>query len=276
MAVRRTTRAGRLERSLLQEKKVTRKIRASKMERMSSSENKKARKRYIESTKNGPKYLVLIDESGDMGRSERSSRTFVMSATLTDKPEVFDSIPTRYLKDTRYDDERKKTHELKFNSSNDEVRNKILKEIDSTDPIIHTIIMKKSDMGKYTSNDVYKFTLEELVYICMSESELKDSRGVEVVLDNNDFLTCMEFAKLVVAEANNSNVRLSREPRVERSIEYNPLQTHDFVASSAGNKYNGPNHRDVKETFYDSLRNHTTDHRRTMREIMTEKKRRCR
>ena len=180
---------------------------------------------------------VLIDESGDWGIKPDSSKTMTMTAVITDNPQALAEIPPNYEKNTRINPEKrgKYPNELKYSTSNDEVRQGVIKEVMSTDPKIKAVVVDKSTAPKRGSK-AYQKTAEALLDDVMKDPVVQG--GVEVVFDKNKDLSQNAAVLAVDSAAKIHGVKINASTTTKSSIETPELQATDFPTGAIGAKYN--------------------------------------
>ena len=74
---------------------------------------------------------IYIDESGDLGFSEKSSKVLVISALITNDPSKLDRI-IKNARRNKFKKELKNANEIKFNKSSPKVRKYFINKLNET------------------------------------------------------------------------------------------------------------------------------------------------
>jgi len=88
----------------------------------------------------GPR-VAYIDESGDIGLGPRSSKFFVVGATVTDKPEALDRIVKKARRSLGV--KERKRAELKFSKSSHVLRRRVLRSYNHSDAMFIWFAIQK-------------------------------------------------------------------------------------------------------------------------------------
>ena len=181
--------------------------------------------------------LVLIDESGDLGTGPDSSKAIVMTASVNKNNRlVLDKIAKSHPKNTRFDG----PDELKHYSSSDEVRRDVLVDFMRTSPQIYSVVLTKSNFGKMTQAKAYLKMVEEALDDIMEDPHVQACRvGVELVFDRHWAINDKIVQKMTQSAAKKHQLdETIFYARTEPSIDYPPLQVHDFATGTVGWEYN--------------------------------------
>ena len=175
-------------------------------------------------------HVALFDERGDFGLKDKSSKTFVVSVSEIKDPKKFMEIALKYPKNTKgYSDE----DSLKFNTSNDEIREKVIKDIAESGATIHVrTYHKDKTMGpdeKIKASRIHKDMIREVSDEMMKCTEAK---SFYVVIDNTSNLRGNAGCKVVHASARNKKDITDCKQLKARSELI--LQTHDFIVGGIG------------------------------------------
>ena len=141
------------------------------------------------------KYLFL-DESGELGFKESSSRYFVITLLLCDEEEIH--LLRRIMKKVRekiIKKKMKKYPELKGNNSNDTIRTEVLQRFTKTNSEIFVIILEKSKVYEYLKekkdklyNYISNLILNECSFdtssVCLIADKSKSNRSLREDFDN--------------------------------------------------------------------------------------------
>jgi hypothetical protein len=174
------------------------------------------------------KRTIFIDESG----IPKSSKTFIMSATVTDKPEEFAQIARRYPPNTKHS---KSPGELKFSTSVDDVRLGVLSDIRTLDPDIYAVILDKEDTV-HPQRVIFKDAARQVLTDAVSD----ERHTYSVIMDHHEEFGAgrgKDICKKVSAETG----RDITDCEVIPSRESDGLQANDFITGSIGAKYNSGN-----------------------------------
>lgn len=91
---------------------------------------------------------LYIDESGDLGFSERSSKFFVVAYMIAESPFEMDTKLKRLLKKLHQrKDYARKSNELKFTNSKDSVRREVLRTISLARVEVGFVVVKKEKVS---------------------------------------------------------------------------------------------------------------------------------
>ncbi len=177
-------------------------------------------------------YVVLIDESGDLGKSANSDPYLVFAASVTDKPEEFSKIAEKYRS--------KHGKELKFSNSSHDTRLRIIDEINSMNPEIYAAAVVKSHPYWGEKKKMYQQALAEFTEFILQDSG--NSNNYFVLDEHTAISTESEPDKgcdicRKVAAQNGKDIGC----KMVKSKETKSLQTHDFVVGSIGSVFNKSN-----------------------------------
>ena len=186
---------------------------------------------------------IYIDESGDLGFSEKSSKHFVIAALITEDHLSIQKCITKVRKE-RLPKKYKKISELKYHNSSPIIRRRILECISKTDVQIAYVVLRKYqvyDKLRNKQNVLYNFLCGSLIYKIFQRYDL--SARTEIVVDRS--LTKINrdaFNDYVAHRAlyNNNNVFDIDNLEINHvnSTQDKCVQVVDFVAGSIARKYN--------------------------------------
>jgi len=176
------------------------------------------------------KYLFL-DESGELGFKESSSKYFVITLLSCDEGEIYSL--RRIIKKVREKIIKKKINklpELKGNNSNDKIRTEILERFMKTKVEIFVIILEKSKVYEYLKdkkNKLYNYIsnliLNECSFdnpsVCLIVDKSKSNRSLREDFDN--------YIRKKLNEKNNLNKIIIKH---ENSQNEGCLQVLDFIS----------------------------------------------
>ncbi len=187
-------------------------------------------------------YFIYIDESGDLGLSERSSKVLVISALITDEPSQFDRI-IKNARRHKFKKELKKAKEIKFNKSSKELREYLIKKLNETSGCmgVHCILYKEKLYSKYLrekKDKLYNFVAgtlaDEITLECDNvEVRIDKSKGKSVLREdfNGYFETKLKngsnIGKISIFHSNSEN--------------FSGIQLVDILSGSAYQKFNNEN-----------------------------------
>ena len=183
--------------------------------------------------------LILIDEKGDPGSTEKSTKEFTMTASIISDSDALKRIVDSTEKGTRYPNDPRMKNELKYWSSSDLIRTSVISKLREVNPIVYAVHIKKSEIEKGTSSkSTYTTVTRDLIKEVMKNEILRD-RDVVVIFDETNHLEERKARDIVMDAANNNDVfGLKRDNiRKESSKNNKLLQAHDFLAGAIGSKY---------------------------------------
>lgn len=206
--------------------------------------------------------LILVDESGDTGTKEGSSRGFVLTAGIYTDRDALNRIVAETPKNTSG---KKGPDELKYAFSSDEWRLKTLDRVMSQNPSEYAAVVLKNPSRRISGNRMYRTLLRTCLDDALDDPIVRSSAGgVEIVVDHTRLCSDPEEVRRIAGDrAIQKGVELSREPRVEGSKEYPPLQAHDFPAGAIANRYNRKN--GTADIFEPILSSHNVKRRQIRR-----------
>lgn len=181
-------------------------------------------------------YVVLIDESGDLGKSVNSDPYLVFAASVTDKPEEFSKIAEKYSSKLSHTDHS----ELKFSKTRRDVRFRVIDDINASDPEIYAAVVSKSHPHWGEKKKMYQQALAEFTEFILQDS---GDSNYYIILDEHTAIStesepdrgCNICRK--VAAQNGKDI----ECKMVKSKETRSLQTHDFVVGAIGTAFNHSN-----------------------------------
>ena len=107
------------------------------------------------------KRIVLIDESGNTGRTARSPKYFVSAATVMECPKEFIRIGSSYEPNTKH---QQQPGVLKFTTSIDDIRLNVLSDIDSmADAKIYAVVVDKRNIIQKLQDNTWIVSAERLL-----------------------------------------------------------------------------------------------------------------
>ena len=196
------------------------------------------------SHKDAKNYVVLIDESGDLGKSPMSDPYLVLAASVTDKPEEYVRIAgSQPQNSSKYN---KAGSELKFNRSSRKVRMEILDEISKLDPDIYAAAVLKSSPRWGEKGKMYRKALSEFAEFILEDS---DDKQYYFLLDEHTAISPEKDPDLGcrICRRAASKKKKTIGCQIVSSKDTKSLQTHDFVVGAIGSAYNKNDDRYVKK-----------------------------
>lgn len=182
---------------------------------------------------------LYIDESGDLGFSQRSSDYFILAAIV-----ARDTLSIqRCVKNVRrghLPKKYKKTSELKFNKSDNNIKNRVLKGMSNTPNDIAYAVLRKYQVYDRLRNKpqtIYNYICGNLIDKIIREYDLKGSLDIFVDKSLNG-IQRENFDKYLECR---TNIRVNVDH--VNSREYQCIQAADFVAGAIYRKYNYDDNR---------------------------------
>ena len=181
---------------------------------------------------------VFLDESGELGFKDSSSKYFIIALLSCDEGEIYDL--RRIMKKVRakiIKKKMKKYPELKGNNSTDKIREEVLKRFAKTQAEIFVIILEKSKVYEYLKNKkdkLYNYlsnlilnecSLEES-HICLVVDKSKTNRSLREDFDNY-------IRNNLSQKNNNCNLIIKHENSQKEGC----LQVLDFISWSIFRNY---------------------------------------
>lgn len=174
---------------------------------------------------------IFLDESGELGFKDSSSKYFVITLLSCDEGGVYDL--RRIIKKVRQKIIKKKLKrypELKGNNSSDKVRKEVLERFMKTNSEIFTIILDKSKVYEYLKdkksklyNYISNLILNECSFdnpsVCLIVDKSKSNRSLREDFDN--------YVRKKINEKNNLNKLIIKH---ENSQNEGCLQVLDFIS----------------------------------------------
>ncbi len=191
---------------------------------------------------------IFLDESGDLGFSEKSSKFLTITLLVCDiKKEaeirrVVKKIRQKFLKK-----KLKNSPEVKWNNSSEYLKIKILKSLAKKEFEVLSIILDKKNVYSRLKKEKHKL-YNYLCKLILSECSLNDS-AVELFVDRSKGKRALRddfdnyIRSYIVDE--NCNLKIKHED----SKGNGGLQSLDFVSGAIFNKYKYGN-----EKFYDIIK----------------------
>lgn len=200
------------------------------------------------------KTYIYIDESGDLGLSERSSKVLVISALVTVNANQLDRI-IKNARRNKFKKELKKAYEIKFNSSSQQLKEYLIGKLNNTSECkgFHCILYKNrifSNFLKENKQKLYNYVsgaLAKSINIQFDEVEVRVDKSKRKQFLRDDFDSYFKSRLREGSKIGEINIYHSS------SENFSGIQLVDLLAGSAYLKYNNNNTHFVdlinKETF---------------------------
>ncbi len=181
---------------------------------------------------------IFLDESGELGFKQTSSKYFVITLLSCDEGEVYALRRIiRKVREKIVKKKRKKYPEIKGNNSSDEIRVDVLQRFIKTKSEIFVIILEKSKVYEYLrekKNKLYNYIsnliLNECSFdnsaVCLIVDKSKPNRSLRDDFDN--------YIKNKLKEKNNLNKITIKH---ENSQNEGGLQVLDFISWAVFRNY---------------------------------------
>ena len=129
---------------------------------------------------------IYLDESGDLGFNERSSKHYVIAVLATHDPKTIENALKRYRTKIRTTSSKKyrKLGEFKFNKAPDNVKISILNIITSKDVKLGYVHVEKKQVYPRLhekKNEFYAYVCKELLYRFLIEPH--DPKKIHLIVD---------------------------------------------------------------------------------------------
>ena len=136
---------------------------------------------------------IYIDESGDLGLSEMSSKVLIISALIADDSRKLDRI-IKNARRYKFSKELRKAKEIKFNKSSRELKEYLIKKLNETAQCrgVHCILYKKNLTSEFLrdhKHKLYNFAAGRLANAiilepCNVEVRIDKSKGKQILRDD--------------------------------------------------------------------------------------------
>ena len=181
---------------------------------------------------------VFLDESGELGFKDSSSKYFIIALLSCDEGEIYDL--RRIMKKVRakiIKKKMKKYPELKGNNSTDKIREEVLKRFAKTQAEIFVIILEKSKVYEYLKNKKDKL-YNYLSNLILNECSLEDSHICLVVDKSKTNRSLREdFDNYIRNNLSQKNNNCNLIIKHENSQIEGCLQVLDFISWSIFRNY---------------------------------------
>jgi hypothetical protein len=181
-----------------------------------------------------PDAVILIDESGTPGyNANEKNQMFIMVASviLSNNKTLID-IANSVKPDTRSTSGIEPSGELKYFTSKDEIRTKVMKQMSALNIFIYSTSVDKSK-GKWSAENTYHSSVREIIRIAATDPRLKHCRTIDVIFDRCSYLSDEDAIK-ITKESWNSELDYPRSISCKPSEDDKRLQCHDFITGTVG------------------------------------------
>lgn len=194
---------------------------------------------------------IFLDESGELGFKETSSKYFVISLLSCKEEEIY--IIRRIMKKIREKLIKKKLKrypELKGNNSTDKIREDVLKKFSVTKAEIFAVVLEKSKIYEYLKIKKHKL-YNYLSNLILNECSL-DGDKIKLIVDKSKTNRSLreDFDNYIRNSINRKNTSCNLEIKHENSQKEGCLQVLDFVSWAIFRNYEWKDAR-----FMDIIRN---------------------
>jgi len=210
-----------------------------------------------------PHVSVYVDESGDLGFSAKSSKSFTVSYvfTINRYPFVENKLVTRTLKEINIKNKnhRNKINEFKFSNDSEKTRMKFLSKIASMDIVIGVLSISKVAVVEYLREDpnyLYNYLVGETIIDVMVKDYFKTFdpyNSIRFVIDRslskraiNAFNDYCEKKTSFKSWERSKDMENNISIKHENSQNVPMLQVADYVAGAIQQKFERDN-----PMFYD-------------------------
>ena len=130
--------------------------------------------------------LVYVDEAGDLGFTEKSTKFFAVAYVACDQQHGLERCLSRLLKDlhARRKYSRKES-ELKWSRSNNEVRRRVLETIRDLDLYLGCIVLNKANVHEHLRNPpiLYNYQIVHFMLWDLLPINFNPLEGMKVYID---------------------------------------------------------------------------------------------
>lgn len=193
---------------------------------------------------------IFLDESGDLGFTDKSSKYFVLTGLITEEPKRIQKCIKHVRKTLRKKDKR--MVELKFHSSSPALRVKVLKKLSEQKLSVYSIVVDKETVFERLreKKEIYYNYISGL--LLWQGLTFPIGKKIKVVMDKRVYgKNREEFDKYI---KNKITFNLRRRPNIEilhiDSKKEPALQAVDFVSGAIHRKF-----RDGDETYFSIIKN---------------------
>jgi len=191
---------------------------------------------------------VYIDESGDLGTKQGSSKFLILSALVVNNPKDLDRI-IKNMRRNKFKKELKKASEIKANKSSKKVILYMLQKLNSIlDAKIYYIVLEKSKLySNYLKEDKHK--LYNFVAGKLAQNLIFDNTILEIKIDKSKGNLFLQedfnnyFEQKLKEKCKNINCKIEHS----YSHSWSGLQFADILAWSCFQKFEYNNEEYLKE-----------------------------
>lgn len=213
-----------------------------------------------------PAVHIYVDESGDLGFTDKSSKFFTIGYVFTVNryPFVENTTVKRLLKNINSGNKKhhRKLTEFKFSQDSERVRKKFLCKIQKMDIIIGTVCINKNAVRDYLRSDpnfLYRYLVVDSIITILVEEYFKKHdpyNSIRFVIDRSLSKTArLSFNKYCEDKMSFRSYERDREMesqvyiRHENSQSVQMLQVADYIAGSVQRRFEREDSQ-----FYDIIR----------------------
>lgn len=186
--------------------------------------------------------LLISDESGNPGPNTGNEiEYFVLGITSTKDSCEFEKIPDFYWSNTRSKHKKDRLPpgkgELKYGTSDDDIRSSVINDVSNIDNEIYALIVKKYPNSKIvkTGKDLYLNALN--LFLKKTFENLPDDH-YKVYIDDSWYLSDQEFLGILGdLEKSHPYKTIDLESGKRNSKFSKALQVNDFVVGAIKDKY---------------------------------------
>jgi len=179
---------------------------------------------------------IFLDESGDLGFKDSSSKFFIITLMCCDiKTEIEVSRIIKKIRGNILKKKMRNTPELKGNNSNNQIRFAVLNKAIEKNIEIYTIILEKSKVYDYLKNSkdrLYNYTAN----LILNECSLNDDM-IRLVVDKRGGVIVNDFNRYIKFKLKYKNENCKIEVEHKNSNKDGCLQVLDFITWSIFRKY---------------------------------------
>jgi|SRR3989344_8064690 len=191
------------------------------------------------------KYM-FIDESGDLGFKESSSKFLVISCLMVEDPRELDRI-IKNMRRNKFKKELKKASEIKANKSSEEVISFMLEKLNSVNnvKIFHIVLEKSKVNSKYLMKDKHK--LYNFVAGKLAKNIIVDDINVEIKIDKSKGNLFLQNDFNTYFEKNLKEGKINVKCKIQHSYSHSwsGLQFADIIAWACFQKFEYNNNKFV-------------------------------
>ncbi len=199
---------------------------------------------------------IFIDESGDLGLSEGSSKYLVLSALIVDNPSVLDRL-IKNVRRNKFRKQLKKASEIKANKSNKKLIKYLLEKLNETKKysVLYMILEKKKLHSVFLSEN--KDKLYNFVAGKLADKIILEKSHVEIRIDKSKGKQALrdDFNEYFLKRLKNKSELIKVNIYHSYSHSWSGLQFADLLAWAAFQKveYDNEEYVDLienKEVYY--------------------------